>query len=64
MPADASQEILELFPPLEKRVSRQKRALTGISLVVLAVVVLTTLAVADANSHGTLIEWLHSSIMT
>src|SRR3546814_20754010 len=27
MPADASREILGLFPPLEKRVSRQKRAL-------------------------------------
>src|SRR3546814_19125126 len=62
MPADASREILGLFPPLEKRVSRQKRAFAGISWVVFGVVVLTTIAVADANSSGSVIEWLHSYI--
>src|SRR3546814_9856128 len=62
MPADASREILGLFPPLEKRVSRQKRALAGISWVVFGVVVLTTIAVADANSFVSVIEWLHYSI--
>lgn len=62
MPADSGQDILALFPPLEKRVSRQKNALAGISLVVLGVIVLTAVAVADANSSGAVIRWLSSAI--
>lgn len=57
MPADSSARILELFKPLESRISRQRLTLWLIRIVVLAIVALTVSAVVEVNHPGTLL-WL------
>lgn len=52
MPADSSAGILPLFAALEVRVTKQKRTLFFIKCVVLAVLVLTVLAVINVNYDG------------
>lgn len=56
MPSGSSANVVPLFKALELRVSKQRKTLSFISIVVVSIVLLTGIAVADVNGEGAVID--------